>query len=107
MKKSKVEIVRDETIKATEGDDEVVKIDIKCEKGKMEEHKERKSIICLTFDKEGKGIESIVAGSFSPKELMQYIDGLDTLKNQMIKNLAGMMSEGLDQIIKTIEQEED
>lgn len=106
MKKPKVEIIRDETIQATGDDQEIVTIDIKCEKGDVDEHKQRKSIVCLTLSEDEKGLEGIVAGQFSPNNLMAYINGLDSLKTQMLKKLAGMMHDGLGNIIKKLEEED-
>ncbi len=104
--KSEVKVVRDESMKATGSEKEIVTIDIKCEQGKVDEHKQRKSVVCITFDEEEKGMEFIVAGSFSPMRLMAYIEALDSFKRQLIKKVARTLSDGLGDIIKSLEEED-
>lgn len=106
MKKSNIKIIRDDTIKVSGDEKEIVTIDIKCENGNLDEHKQRKSIICLTVSENGKGLEGIVAGQFSSKDLMAYIGGLDNLKTQMIKKLAEFMKYGLEDIMQKLNEED-
>lgn len=105
MKKSRIEVVKDEEKKTKSK--EVITIDIRSKHGDVDEHHQNESVVCLTIDKSKKAMKCIIAGSFSPGELMAYLNGIDTVKKELLKKVAGMLSEGLDDIIRDMEEEEE
>lgn len=82
-----------------------VKIKSLKEECEYDTEKTTKALICITDDNEGVNVQC--CGSFSPKTIMSFIEGLDSIKKELVKTGMKQVGEGLKEAIDKLVDEED
>lgn len=95
--KKRIEIIENSMRKTKEKEE--IQVVIKSADGSVHEIENTDSVICLTMNESDTRIKTLVAGSFSIKTMLEYVEAIDTVKKELLKRAASQIDPALGSII--------
>lgn len=103
--KKRIEIIK-KSMRKTEEKEEI-QVVIKSVNDSVHEIEHTDSVICLTMDENDTGIKTIVAGSFSIKTMLEYVEAIDTVKKELLKRAVSQIDPALGSLMDILGGKED
>lgn len=98
--KKRIEIIDDSVI--TTKEKETLKVIVKSSNGRVHEMENTESTICLTLHEDEKRIQTIIAGNFSIKTMLEFAEALDAAKEQLLKKAANSIDINIENLINIL-----
>lgn len=98
--KKRIEIIKNSMRKTKEKEE--IQVAIKSAGGSVHEVENTESVICLTMDERNTKIKTLVAGSFSIKTIVSFVEALDTVKEQLLEKAASLIGLDIENLINIL-----
>ncbi len=98
--KKRIEIIEDSVRRTKEK--ETLQVIVKSSNGRVHEMENAESTICLTLHENEKRIQTIIAGEFSIKTMLEFAEALDAAKEQLLKRAASSIDLDIENLINIL-----
>lgn len=88
--RKKIEIIEDSMRKSKEK--ETMQVIVKSTNGRVHEVENTETVICLTLQKDEESIKTIIAGNFSIKTMLEFVEALDAAKEQLLNKVVSQIN---------------